>query len=54
MTEMTRAQMDQVEGAGFWGGFTCGVAIVLAVSEGGLNPGADLLAIGTCGWAYEG
>lgn len=53
MTEMTRNEMGQVEGAGFWGGFTCGVAIVGAAAEGFLNPLVDLAAVGTCGWAFE-
>jgi hypothetical protein len=53
MTTMTKHEMEQVEGAGFWGGFTCGVTIVIAASEGFVNPAADLLAIGTCGWAFE-
>jgi len=46
--------MKRIEGQGFWGGFSCGLAIMLALSEGGLNPVADLLAIGTCGWVLEG
>jgi hypothetical protein len=52
MTKLNNEQMNKVQGAGFWGGFTCGVAIVAAVVEP--TPFGELLAIGTCGWALEG
>jgi len=54
MRRLSNAEMGSIEGEGFWGGFACGVSILLAMAEGGLNPAADLLAIGTCGWVLEG
>ncbi len=54
MRRLSDAEMESIEGEGFWGGFACGVSILLAMAEGGLNPAADLLAIGTCGWVLEG
>jgi bacteriocin-like protein len=53
MRKLTKQEMAQVEGGDFWGGFTCGVALAVAASEGFINPIADLLALGTCGWAFE-
>ncbi len=51
MTKLNNVEMAALQGAGFWDGFACGVAIVAAVVEP--TPLGELAAIAACGQALS-